>query len=448
MKEEFKKELESLKIQKDSNTNDKLTLKNHPISLFDYAIEENDIEAVKLLLELQNNNGDYIVDISSGSNKSLMIASEIGNTEVVDLLLRAKDAKGNYRLDQTPLWFNIAINNAVLNGHIGVVDLLLKAKYDNGNYRVKFTDNDIINSAIQKNHIEIVRLLLEAKYDNGKHKVNLDDDSEVMNFAIKNNRIEIVKLLLEAKDNDGNYRLDLSVNNYETIRFMQLNNSRIEIFRLLLEAKDNDGSYRLNMPYAMYKILIKQQEKETYSILVAYILDRYKDQVQDKDKEEYQSKIIKDFQLNEGNCNIFLDNITFFMKEKELNIISIEPIIDSAESLAKSTEKAEDKHIKKLLGCHKEYNLSKSSKESFDYAKSQKVTDIDNFKLTCRGILNSIRLGNGFFMFPKEAFDIILSFMSGWQKLQIERNLFQSGILPQHASDKKIRDARNKQLSL
>ena len=116
------------------------------------AIEDNDINAVKLLLE-------YKADINirnKYNDTALILASRYGHTEIVKLLLKAVDVNiQNY-------YNNTALISASIKGHIEIVKLLLGA----GAYiNIKGEQNKTaIEWASGEGHTEIVKLLHEYSF--------------------------------------------------------------------------------------------------------------------------------------------------------------------------------------------------------------------------------------------------------------------------------------------
>lgn len=222
----------------------------NPDSFLDAVVKNN---SYKIRKSLQNGfNPNYIFKKYKFAT-ALIIASEIGNIEIVKLLLE-------YGADTDIQTENrvTALISAIANDHIEIVKLLLEYGADTN---VQDEDGWVpLMSATEIGNIEIVKLLLEYRADiniktknggtaliiasqNGYIEVvklllehsadtNVQDENEVtpLMFASSNGYIEIVKLLLE-------YNVDTNVQgeNGVTALMFASQNGYIEIVKLLLE---------------------------------------------------------------------------------------------------------------------------------------------------------------------------------------------------------------------
>ena len=146
---------------------------------FDWAVENNDVELVNLLIQVGADvtaDDNYAIrsasesrycttemvklliqagaDVTADDNYAIRRASEYGRTEIVKLLIQAGaevTARDNY-----------AIRYAAANGHAEVVKLLIQAGAD-----VTTNDNEAIINAFYYGHTEVVKLLKEAGADEG-----------------------------------------------------------------------------------------------------------------------------------------------------------------------------------------------------------------------------------------------------------------------------------------
>jgi hypothetical protein len=157
------------------------------IEFLTMVIETGDIETVRRALE------DQKVDPSDDDNASIIVASEGGHLEIVELLLKWIGPNGE-RVDPGTR-DNSPIRLAIENGELEMVKLLLKDS------RVDPSDNDnyVIRFASRFGYLEIVKLLLNWVGPNGERVDPNDyddaDENSSIDHANMNNHLEIVSLL-------------------------------------------------------------------------------------------------------------------------------------------------------------------------------------------------------------------------------------------------------------
>lgn len=217
------------------------------------ALVLRELDTVKLLLE------DPRVDPTLNDSKILLIAADLGYTEIVTLLLT------KHQVDPAAQ-NNAAIKSAASQGHTGVLALLLADKRVN-----PAAENNVsIQLASENGHTNIVALLLadkRAKPDvdgfiacnvfNGRidtvvntflaqclinKQVNpAENNSAALRKACSNNHRDIVKLLLVDK------RVNPAVENNLVLKWAS-KNGFIDIVELLLDAPQVDPASDKNMP--------------------------------------------------------------------------------------------------------------------------------------------------------------------------------------------------------
>jgi len=151
-------------------------------------------------------------DFSGLDNYAIQIASNVGHTNVVKLLLQDKRVDPSANKDYS-------IRKASKNGHADVVRLLLK----DGRVDPSAREDYSIGKASENGHADVVKLLLE----DGRV-----DPSRTANYAIlvasENGHVEVVKLLLK----DPNVNPSAQVN--YAIR-AAAKNGHLEVVELLLK---------------------------------------------------------------------------------------------------------------------------------------------------------------------------------------------------------------------
>jgi len=212
--------------------------KNININILNYAIKENNIEIVLLLLE----NGADVNAKNNNGETCLYYATKENNIEIVQLLLEnGADINAINNYGKTPLIYSIWSNNK------DIVELLIQKGAD-VNAKNNYGDTPLYY-AIKENNKDIVELLIQKGAD--VNAINNYGDTPLY-YAIKKNKIEIVQFFLEngadvnAKNNYGDTPLIYAITN-------AIEENKIEIVTLLLEngadvnAKNNYGKTPLTI---------------------------------------------------------------------------------------------------------------------------------------------------------------------------------------------------------
>jgi ankyrin repeat protein len=194
---------------------------------------------------------NYGADPSVNNNQAIRIASEIGNAEIVDILLQ------DYRTDPGAE-DNQAICDASYAGHIEVVELLLS----DPRVDPSADDNYPIRYASQNGHAEIVQMLLEDERVNPGTggAEDADDIFYQTNYPIiiasENGHAVVVALLLDS----GDERVNPAVDGNQPI-LTACTNGRTEVVRVLLSdprvnpAVDNNEPIRSASEFGHYEVV-------------------------------------------------------------------------------------------------------------------------------------------------------------------------------------------------
>lgn len=157
-------------------------IKQHEIE-FKNAIENGDIEKIKLLFSLNSINSSNM-NIENGN--ALTYACLYGNLKIVKYLLNSPDFKECINIHAEN---DSALAAACQRGHLDIVKYLLSSP-DLEDHADRNADNNFgLNLASGNNHLEIVKYLLTLS------KTNKDDMSvttEAFINACCNNRIDII----------------------------------------------------------------------------------------------------------------------------------------------------------------------------------------------------------------------------------------------------------------
>ena len=417
--------------------------------LFFYSIENNDVSLLNMLLEIKNpENGMRLIEPQLQKNYALRYAAENGHTEVVRLLLSLKDKDDNL-LDPT-VDNNYPLKWATIYGHTEIVKLLLSLKDKDGNPVIdpRVNENMTLINAAEFGHIKLVRFLLSLEDKDGKPMINHSTDRNIaLKLAAEKGHVKIVELFLSLKEKDF-HPLETIASNIEFALKLAAKNNHEGVVRLLLSLKDKDiNPIKKLVSQDQHGIIKNAAEKydiESLLLLLAYVPNK---------RNIYKMQIVKYLKISGDDYDILLDKIKAFVDNPKLYNISAESILDF---LMELKQKSTDKDVQKLLNCHEEYDLSLSSYDIINHVKKQKNTDIDRFKLVCKDFLGFIKGSKRLdIIFPDDIWNIILPFLGGYKKLQIERNLFKLSITTSELSSmssflhsKKIRDARKQKLSI
>lgn len=186
-----------------------------------YAIKENKIEYVKILLKYGANT--YTCD--NKGYTPLLYTTEKDNYEMTELLLK-NGADPNVYF--TWMGYRSALYNAVKNDSPELMQLL-------------FTNNanDLLYVYIQNNNIKMLNNLLKKEYINKKNS----NGATLLYFAVERDNINITKLLLEkgANPNICNHKEQNQSPLYQAIM-----NKNYEMIKLLIEYKA-DYNHRLTV---------------------------------------------------------------------------------------------------------------------------------------------------------------------------------------------------------
>ena len=179
---------------------------------FDWAVENNDVELVNLLIQAGADvtaDDNYAIryasesrycttemvklliqagaDVTADDNYAIKRASEYGSTEIVKLLIQAG---ANVTASN-----NVTIGRASEYGRTEIVKLLIQAGAE-----VTARDNYAIRYAAANGHAEVVKLLIQAGAD-----VTTNDNEAIIN-AFYYGHTEVVKLLKETGADEGAIR--------------------------------------------------------------------------------------------------------------------------------------------------------------------------------------------------------------------------------------------------
>lgn len=183
------------------------------------AIEYGDNDTAKLLIKSKSN----VNHIDNESNTPIDIASKMGNTDIVNLLIK-NDAPND-------------LTRAIKYGVTDKVESLLTASIDIN--AIDQNGDTVLTLAIKENNINLVKLILDKGAD-----VNLISDINDYNFkysplmiASQNGNKEMVKLLIE-NGADVNH-----INSYSMSALMttiydrsEITPEKIEVIKILIDA--------------------------------------------------------------------------------------------------------------------------------------------------------------------------------------------------------------------
>ncbi|MBS0286996.1 MAG: ankyrin repeat domain-containing protein [Proteobacteria bacterium] len=199
---------------------------NHKDAI-NYAVRNNDLEVVKILLEDDRLKLDVFVlafHYKNAAVKELLLndktfnpynnnifcnAANNGQTDFVSFMIKDE------RIDPTTQ-NSFALRSAARNGSTGVVKLLLEDKRADPTAN----NNEAFFLALQNDHYGVVKLFLEDK--------RVTPSTESLIFATRNERTDMVELLLADK------RVDPCVNNNEVL-YDAVNRRDFSLVKLLLE---------------------------------------------------------------------------------------------------------------------------------------------------------------------------------------------------------------------
>ena len=166
-----------------------------------YAIENNDIESVKFLID---NKADVGLPTYSDSKLPLNYAIENSNIEIASLLLNAGCDKEYTYNGKTPLI------HAIEKDNYDMVKLLLDKKV-----KVNSRSGEELYLAVKDNKLEIAEALINAKAD---INVRYNDDKTCLMIASEKGYKEMVELLIDKGANlnitndNGNSAISLAIN--------------------------------------------------------------------------------------------------------------------------------------------------------------------------------------------------------------------------------------------
>eukprot|EP01029_Cantina_marsupialis_P020862 TRINITY_DN4932_c0_g1_i3.p1 TRINITY_DN4932_c0_g1~~TRINITY_DN4932_c0_g1_i3.p1 ORF type:complete len:1008 (-),score=293.38 TRINITY_DN4932_c0_g1_i3:277-3300(-) len=186
-----------------------------------------------LPLLLEGTDPQYREIPSRSVTTPLMVASERGLTEMVEILLT--DSRLEYRsIDNeelgTPLWL------AAFNGHTEIVNLLIDGmgeEFKIKGKRVQLKNATPLFAAVANDHIEIARILLQDISPHSEYPELPDWEgvTPLMGAVMKEN-VEMVKLLV--KDSRLSYR-DIGIDEWKTPLHYATHKGLKEICRILKE---------------------------------------------------------------------------------------------------------------------------------------------------------------------------------------------------------------------
>lgn len=201
------------------------------------AIENNDIDLVKLLLARQDINVNILtnqkIDMIFGEKNRetpLFLAVKIKNMEIIHMLL----AHPKIDINKKSI---ICGSYCDRYGRINAIGGITKEKSP-------------LYLAIEEGYIEIVKLLLNDKNininDKFSYKEKVEEEKTLLHLAIENMNIEIISLLLNQKDIDINAKKIYSIKSdfdhvaasQKTPLFMAAEIGSAKIVKLLLDRKD------------------------------------------------------------------------------------------------------------------------------------------------------------------------------------------------------------------
>ena len=209
-----------------ANADPNLQLKDGATPLI-LASELGYTDIVRLLIQA---NADPNLPLADGSS-AIHTASRKGYSDVVRVLLGANvDPNCQTKMGDT------ALSTACFNGHTAVVSMLLNA---NADPNISKSDNITpLHMASQNGHYDIVNMLLKA---NANPNLQADNGVTPLYYSCQYGHTNIVKLLLKAKANP-----DIQAGNQSTPLYMASQKGFINIVDLLLAAKANPNYSCMN----------------------------------------------------------------------------------------------------------------------------------------------------------------------------------------------------------
>ncbi len=221
---------------------------------FAVAIEDGDLDAVKLLIEEEHAAVDTLIDYGTSSITPLIKASWDGDLPIVQYLL-SKGADVNARDTESK---GTALLNAVTREHVEVVKALIAAKANIG-VRNMF-DFNAFTTAVAAGNEQIASMLLEAgaKPDEGASGLT------PLAFAVASGNTKMMRFLV-AHGADVNHG---AKSGEQTALISAILGAQIEAVKTLIELKANvnaamkDGTTPL-------KLARKGDQEEIVALLVA-----------------------------------------------------------------------------------------------------------------------------------------------------------------------------------
>jgi len=225
-----------------------------PGTRFAVAIEDDDLDAVKALIEDENAAVDTPIDYGEHAITPLLKASWDGALPIVQYLL-SKGANVNFRATDTK---ETALMNAVTNGHTAVVRALLDAKADLS-LRNAFDFNPF-TSAVAAGNQEISGMLLDAgaKVDDGASGLT------PLAFAVSSGNTDMIRFLVKrgADVNHGAKKGE------QTALISAIYGAQIESVKTLIELKA-DVNAAMKDGTTPLKLARKGDQEEIVALLVA-----------------------------------------------------------------------------------------------------------------------------------------------------------------------------------
>ena len=195
----------------------------------------------KMLLEARDSTEKFLLDPAADGNHAIQLASYLGRTKIVELLLSARNDAindpadpGSWRVDPAAN-NNYAIRMAATENHESTALRLLEAQNDDETWRVNpaVKRNKVLEEVIIHGNEELLRRLLKDKKKDGRWRVNV---TSAIVLAVAKGRRTLAQMLLEAKNPDGTWR----GTNSEVLLRAMYHAPDIALVKLLLDAKNTD----------------------------------------------------------------------------------------------------------------------------------------------------------------------------------------------------------------
>lgn len=189
-----------------------------PTSDLAKAVEANDVESVRLLLQKRPKSAPSFLDRASDGSSLISVAAKWGYSEIVDLLLandralenKTHKAARDHHYGQALKW-------AAGEGHMEVVYSLCAA-LDSVDFRADRGDTALMD-AVSGGHLLLVNALLF--YGADINAVNIDGDTP-LTIAVARQNVAMVHALLAHEAHAGNKGVDIGATGFGGLKAMEL----------------------------------------------------------------------------------------------------------------------------------------------------------------------------------------------------------------------------------